>query len=155
MHLAKQSSGNDEEQKCLDNCIETRKMSSSRYFWVWLIREGRFNRKGWLNRDGWLIDLAKCSTIGIYDMITSFKHRNLRIKLKCYNYINFPYKMVCTWFIPLSLNRGGLAIVDFLTFDFVCCLEISIRPFLNLSLFLFRPFLYFIIHGSRVLTNLR
>ena len=66
-------------------------------FGGWLIREGR------LNREGWLIDLAKCNTIGIYD-ITLFKHRNLRIKLKCYNYIIFPYKMVCTWFIPTAIK---------------------------------------------------
>ena len=37
--------------------------------------------------------------------------------------------------MTLSLNRGGLAIVDSLTFDFFCCLELSIRPFLNLANF--------------------
>ena len=37
--------------------------------------------------------------------------------------------------LTLSLNRGGLSQVDLSTFRFFCCLEISIRPFLNLASF--------------------
>ena len=35
--------------------------------------------------------------------------------------------------MSLSLDRGGLSVVNSITFDFFCYLEISIRPFLNLA----------------------
>jgi len=35
--------------------------------------------------------------------------------------------------MTLSLTRGGLTQVDHTTYNFFCCLEVSVRPFLNLS----------------------
>ena len=37
--------------------------------------------------------------------------------------------------MTLSLTRGGLTQVDHATYNFFCCLEVSVRPFLNLSSF--------------------
>ena len=37
--------------------------------------------------------------------------------------------------MTLSLTRGGLTQVDHATYNFFCCLEVSVRPFLNLSNF--------------------
>ena len=61
----------------------------------WLIREGR------LNREGLLIDLAKCSTIGLYDMILysniAISGLNLNVTIRLF----FPIK----WFVPGLYQR--------------------------------------------------